>query len=574
MLPHLAQIQAPDAEPSTRQSRRARARKNPSRDEQEIRAQIEAELQDPLSLQFRIRREKARRSLSEFVRQAWPHVEPDPLLDLDYVDAVCLHLQAVTEGRIPLLMLNIEPRSGKSTILLLWAAWEWIRNPSVKFLVGSYKVDAATEASVKLRRLIHSQWFMERWGATVRPSPEVDGKKAFELLTGGAYKVVSTQQDIQGFGADRLVWDDPIGRSEVNSKTARAQVVVWFHDQFRKRGNKKLRTPTVIAMQRLDPEDPCGQLLYEEGERGRPHPTGSGEGDWDVLVLPTEMEEERPPRPANPAQRNDRGDRGNRSNTILTRSGEWRDRREVGELLSPSRTTREEVLKLKRRVAMWLAQHQQSPVSSLGENRRFQGFDPAKCCRPLPTVAQLLDEGWLFWLGADHGERPGNQVFIIGAYHPERQKALVLREVISRIVMSTAEQGRHLFTVLSEMGIPKRKITRAIGDINSAGAGAAGRSVNDILTEVMDIPWQSADKRPGSVKLRIRATDEGFLSGAVVIDESGCPVLIECLRLWDGAKNDLTHPIDGLTYPLVGLIEEWQAPHATTEIVTGGRRRR
>ena len=45
--------------------------------------------------------EKARRSLYEFVRQAWSVLEPEtPFVDGPHVRAVCDHLQAVSEGRI------------------------------------------------------------------------------------------------------------------------------------------------------------------------------------------------------------------------------------------------------------------------------------------------------------------------------------------------------------------------------------------------------------------------------------------------------------------------------------------
>jgi len=48
-----------------------------------------------------LRAEKARRSLYEFVVQGWPILEPaTPFVNGIHVEAICHHLQAVTEGRI------------------------------------------------------------------------------------------------------------------------------------------------------------------------------------------------------------------------------------------------------------------------------------------------------------------------------------------------------------------------------------------------------------------------------------------------------------------------------------------
>jgi hypothetical protein len=46
-----------------------------------------------------VKTEKARRSLKAFMMQAWPILEPGTeLVEGMHIDAICLHLQAVTEG--------------------------------------------------------------------------------------------------------------------------------------------------------------------------------------------------------------------------------------------------------------------------------------------------------------------------------------------------------------------------------------------------------------------------------------------------------------------------------------------
>lgn len=76
--------------------------------------------------QFQLRRlktEKARRTLHEFVEQAWHVLEPDaPFLEGIYVCAICEHLQAVTEGRIGNSIINVPPGHAKSLLTaVFWA---------------------------------------------------------------------------------------------------------------------------------------------------------------------------------------------------------------------------------------------------------------------------------------------------------------------------------------------------------------------------------------------------------------------------------------------------------------------
>jgi hypothetical protein len=56
-------------------------------------------------------------SLAEFVRQAWPLIEPTtPLLWNWHLDAICEHLEAVAAGDLTRLIVNVPPRSGKSLL--------------------------------------------------------------------------------------------------------------------------------------------------------------------------------------------------------------------------------------------------------------------------------------------------------------------------------------------------------------------------------------------------------------------------------------------------------------------------
>src|SRR4249920_3037114 len=55
-------------------------------------------------------------SLIEFVEEAWPYIDAAPYQENWAIDALCEHLQAVTEGRISRLLINFPPRCGKTII--------------------------------------------------------------------------------------------------------------------------------------------------------------------------------------------------------------------------------------------------------------------------------------------------------------------------------------------------------------------------------------------------------------------------------------------------------------------------
>jgi hypothetical protein len=125
--------------------------------------------------------EMARRSLYEFVRQAWPVLEPQTsFVEGMHVLAVCDHLQAVSDGSIRNLIVNIPPGHAKSLLVaVFWPAWVWIRHPGSRWLFSSYREPLATRDSVKCRRLIESDWYQQRWGDRYQLSGDQNQKQLY-----------------------------------------------------------------------------------------------------------------------------------------------------------------------------------------------------------------------------------------------------------------------------------------------------------------------------------------------------------------------------------------------------------
>ena len=138
-----------------------------------------------------VKAEKARRCLKEFVMQAWPILEPGTeLVEGIHIDAICLHLQAVTEGRIPNLIINVPPGHAKSLLTgVFWPAWAWIEHPESRWLFSSYREPLAVRDSLKCRRLIESDWYQQRWGNRFQLRDDQNQKQRFENDRTG-YRVV------------------------------------------------------------------------------------------------------------------------------------------------------------------------------------------------------------------------------------------------------------------------------------------------------------------------------------------------------------------------------------------------
>ena len=97
-----------------------------------------------------VRAEKARRSLIEFVRQAWAVIEPgSPMVEGWHHGAVCEHLEAVSAGQIRKLVISVPPEHSKSTIVAkCWPAWGWIDNPSFDWLFSAYSSQRSVGDSI------------------------------------------------------------------------------------------------------------------------------------------------------------------------------------------------------------------------------------------------------------------------------------------------------------------------------------------------------------------------------------------------------------------------------------------
>jgi hypothetical protein len=229
---------------------------------------------------LRLKAEKARRRLHEFVVQAWQVLEPETrLIEGVHLDAICEHLQAVTEGRLRNLIINVPPGHAKSLLTsVFWPAWTWIDHPESRWLFSSYREPLATRDSVKCRRLIESEWYQERWGDRYQFTGDQNQKQRFENDRTG-YRVVVPMSSGTGERGDYVVVDDPHSVDQAQSDAERTSAVDWWNGSMSTRLNDFATGHKVVIQQRLHEADLTGDLLAR--------------GGYELLCLPAEFEPDR-----------------------------------------------------------------------------------------------------------------------------------------------------------------------------------------------------------------------------------------------------------------------------------------
>ena len=284
--------------------------------------------------------EECRRSFRAFVKKAWQVLEPStPLKWTWFHDAICEHLQAVYEGQIHRIVINIAPGHTKSTLVSqIFPMWVWTRNPAYRWLCASTSLDLAIRDNRNSRYLAESEWYRACYGREFHVnqtqfdmSQDQSVKSYFENDHKGYKMAVSVGSKGIGKRGDGLIIDDPHDPMEGDVK--RQEVLEWYAQTWTSRLNDMETGAMIIVGQRIHDEDLCGHVLKL--------------GGWEHLCLPEEYEASR------------------KSYTSIG----WCDPRdEEGELLWPEKFSNEVLDKLKDGLGSfgYSAQYGQLPVPSAG----------------------------------------------------------------------------------------------------------------------------------------------------------------------------------------------------------------
>jgi predicted phage terminase large subunit-like protein len=220
------------------------------------------------------------KTLAGFVREAWHVVEPSsPYVHGWHLDAISEHLEAVTDGRINRLLINVPPGTMKSLLTsVLWPAWEWgpKGRPATRYLTTSYAEKYVKRDSRRMRDLVQSEWYRSLW-------PEVELARAGEASfanTKTGFREGVPFASLTGGRGDRVIIDDPHSTETAESEAERLNTARIFRESVPTRLNDPKTSAIIVIMQRLHEDDVSGQIMK----------LGLG---YEHLMLPMEFEPER-----------------------------------------------------------------------------------------------------------------------------------------------------------------------------------------------------------------------------------------------------------------------------------------
>ena len=299
-------------------------------------------------------RERYEGNLTEFLQGAWSSIDSAVYQQCWAIDAICDHLEAVSLGHIPRLLINVPPRCSKTTVAsICWPAWTWARTEEsywsgskVKFLCGSYNGVLAMSSANTMRRLLMSTWYQKLWGKKFELTEDQNTKNRFDNTLGGSRQSTSVGGSLLGLGGDILIVDDPHNTETekvVETDTDRIKVESWWKELSGTRLNSPKESAIVVVMQRLHERDLSGVILDSDDE------------DWTHLMIPMEHDTLRHNVTVKLPQYDD--------------DEPWEDpRTEEGELMWPERFGEVEVARIKSRLGVYMAagRLQQEPVPKGG----------------------------------------------------------------------------------------------------------------------------------------------------------------------------------------------------------------
>ena len=328
---------------------------------------------DPRQVLKDIERADCEDSLYEFLRHAWKYIDSSPWKDGWPIEAVAEHLQAVVDGDIKRLIINIPPRMGKSSITsVALPAWTWAQphrsptsGPGVQFLHASYANQLSLRDSVKSRRLIESPWYQSHWGERFALNSDQNTKSRFSNDKGGERLITSIGAAVTGEGGSIIVIDDPNAANEAFSEATIEATKEWWDGTMSTRLNDPKTGAYVVIQQRLAEDDLTGHILSKD------------DGEWTHLCLPMRYEASR---------------------SFVTNIG-WKDPRETeGELLWDERFGEAEVSRLEKVLGPFAAagQLQQRPEPAGGGviKRDWWQLWPDNAFPPMDFIVASLDTAY------------------------------------------------------------------------------------------------------------------------------------------------------------------------------------
>jgi len=409
----------------------------------------------------------------------------------EQAEARCLCLTVEEDGSFVCSGIAVKNTMKSLLSSVFWPAWEWgpAGLATLRYLSTSYsKDDLATRDARKMRNLVMSDWFQERW--PMRMVRKADD--SFENHYGG-WREALAFKNLTGGRGDRLIIDDPHSTTSAESDAELETTIRTFRESVPLRLNDPVKSAIMGIMQRLGVGDVSGVAL-SMGLR------------YVHVMLPMEFEPDR--RCVSPLT----GPDGKHLQDPRTYAGE---------LLFPERFPRETVERDKVPMGVYAiaGQFQQRPTLREGGLFQREWFNPI----PIAPVDTAWVRGWdlasskeqagqepAYTAGVKLGRVSSTGRFVIGHALRVRSDGQGVRKVIKQTAVT---DGEHV-----EIDLPQ--------DPAQAGKAQAADMVLMLAGYMVKASRESGDKitraepfanqcEAGNVDIVVGDWNEAFIDEAV-----------------------------------------------------------
>ncbi len=230
------------------------------------------ELDDLQALLRQADAEACRRNLAEFVKCSW-HVSNHVELEWGpHVETMCWHIQQQLEDsfkarrsgfkmRAQNLLINIPPRSLKTTVLISANAWAWLHDPTLQIMYLSANPRVAVNSARAFRDLVASPWFQNfeiKW----QFRSDQDALSDMGNTAGGKRMARGLDSTIVGEGADWICIDDPHDIRDAPSQIKKT--CEGYDSAIANRLNDPRSGIRTCIMQRVDVGDLADHVLQQQ----------------------------------------------------------------------------------------------------------------------------------------------------------------------------------------------------------------------------------------------------------------------------------------------------------------------
>ena len=219
-------------------------------------------------------RTKKQESFMNFVKYVWPQ-----FIEGRHHKIYAEKLQAVADGKLKRLIINMPPRHTKSEFAsYLFPTWLMGRDPTKKIIQATHTAELAVGFGRKVKNLIDSEDFRDVF-PDVSLAGDAKASGRWSTNKGGEYYAVGVGGALAGRGADLAIIDDPVSEQDALSSTALDNIYEWYTSGPRQR--LQPGGAIIIVMTRWSIRDLTAKVLQKQSEKGA--------DKWEIVEFPAIM---------------------------------------------------------------------------------------------------------------------------------------------------------------------------------------------------------------------------------------------------------------------------------------------